>query len=60
MRTTRINNSSTIARYRVEFDSFTERDMKPDVLADFLEPNNYGARWAAIGDNHALLEVYID
>lgn len=60
MKTQRINNSATVARYRVDFESFTEQDMTAEQIADLVEPYNFGARWETVGPNSAVLSVYID
>lgn len=43
MKYERINNSATIARYRVTLETDADKRLSPDQIADIIEPHNYGA-----------------
>ena len=61
MKAQRINNSSTIVRYKLTFDQF-EPDPEPHEVADSLEPMNYGFKVEQIAPDESgyVLAIYID
>lgn len=60
MRITSLDNSNTMRRYQVTFESPDEALMTNDELFDYIESYNYGGSVITRNNEQALFYVYID
>ena len=60
MKIMRMNNSATIAQYRIDFENQDEANLTKDQLCDCAESYNYGGSVIQRDHEHALINVYID